>query len=360
MVWKQRREVELIIIERIGLTEEGGSMNKKTTQMIKGIAILIMIMHHFIVIPFSELSYLITLFGYACKICVAIYAVLSGYGYFFAREKTVRYGLKKIWGLLQIYWISLFTLFIPAAIMGGWKMTPYQMIVQMFGLLPNLNWFAWYVFFYVFCMMVMPILCKYRVFRYKPIVNLGLMLIVPYCIEIALQTVLNYETNTIIHDLFSCFLYFPCFLIGYWMAENQVVEKSKHIKWMRNPIGCVIGIAVVFAVRILVRSVADFLLDVFYAPILICAAANLFEELECVPIWAMLNTLGKYSTGIWFFHAVFFSTYVCDWFQPILKLVSWPSLMFVWLVVLSLAGAFVYQKILDGFHTLACLIKRSF
>lgn len=96
-------------------------MNKKTTQMIKGIAILIMIMHHFIVIPFSELPYLVTLFGYACKICVAIYAVLSGYGYLFAREKTVRYGLNKIWGLLQIYWLSLFTLFIPAAMLGGGK-----------------------------------------------------------------------------------------------------------------------------------------------------------------------------------------------------------------------------------------------
>lgn len=71
-------------------------MDKKTTQMIKGVAILIMLAHHFIVIPFSELPYLITLFGYACKICVAIYAVLSGYGYFFTREKTVRYGLKKV------------------------------------------------------------------------------------------------------------------------------------------------------------------------------------------------------------------------------------------------------------------------
>lgn len=94
-------------------------MDKKTTQMIKGIAILIMIAHHFIVIPFSDLPYLVTLFGYACKICVAIYAVLSGYGYFFTKEKTIRYGLKKIWGLLQIYWISLFTLFIPTAVMGG-------------------------------------------------------------------------------------------------------------------------------------------------------------------------------------------------------------------------------------------------
>lgn len=94
-------------------------MDKKATQMIKGVAILIMLAHHFIVIPFSEIPYLLTLFGHACKICVAIYAVLSGYGYFFARQKTIKYGLKKIWGLLQIYWVSLFTLFIQAAIMGG-------------------------------------------------------------------------------------------------------------------------------------------------------------------------------------------------------------------------------------------------
>lgn len=71
-------------------------MDKKTIQMIKGIAILIMLAHHFIVFSFSELPHGVMVFGAACKICVAIYAVLSGYGYFFAREKTVRYALKKV------------------------------------------------------------------------------------------------------------------------------------------------------------------------------------------------------------------------------------------------------------------------
>lgn len=94
-------------------------MEKKTTQMIKGIAILIMIAHHFIVFSVNSMPYFIILFGQACKICVAIYAVLSGYGFFFVKNKTIRYGLKKIWGLLQIYWISLFTLFIPIAMLGG-------------------------------------------------------------------------------------------------------------------------------------------------------------------------------------------------------------------------------------------------
>lgn len=335
-------------------------MDKKTTQMIKGIAILIMIMHHFCTTTlFPDLSAGFVKFGAACKICVAIYAVLSGYGYFFAREKTVKYGLKKIWGLLQIYWISLFTLFIPAAIMGGWKMTPWQLIVQLFGLLPNLNWFAWYVFFYIFCMLVMPLLCKYRVFRFRPMVNLGLMLVVPYVFEVVLRFMPNYRTSTIVHDLFSCFLYFPCFLVGYWMAENKVVERAKQMKWFRNPIICVVGMLLIFPVRQAISSVAGFLLDVFYAPLLICLAANLLESVYWKPASLILGILGKYSTGMWFFHAVFFSTYVCDWFQPILKLISWPPLMFVWLVILSLTGAFVYQKILDGLRALPRLVKRS-
>lgn len=138
-----------------------------------------------------------------------------------------------------------------------------------------------------------------------------------------------------------------------------MVEKVKFMKWMSNPTLDLIGIAVIFGARILINSIAGFLLDVFYAPILICLTANLFEMIDCKPVLAVFNTLGKYSTGIWFFHAAFFSTYVCVWFQPILKLVSWPPLMYVWLVILSLAGAFVYQKILNGLQALTQFIKRS-
>ena len=276
---------------------------------------------------------------------------------FFVKEKTIKYGLKKIWGLLQIYWISLFTLFIPAALLGGWKITIWKLIVQMFGLLPNLNWFAWYVFFYIFCVLVMPIICRCEVFRFHPYVNLLLMVVVPYIFEVVLHTLPNYETNTIIHDLFSCFLYFPCFLIGYWMAENKIIEKSKQLKVLRRMSVCVIGIIIVFAARICVRSVAGILLDVIYASIIIILIVNLFEKNRREKKKSVLSILGKYSTGMWFFHAVFFSTYVCDWFRPMLKLVSWPLLMFVWLVFLSFGGAFIYQKVLNRLRMLPKLMK---
>lgn len=334
-------------------------MDKGTTQAIKGIAILIMIMHHFLVFPFFEVSRVLTTFGQACKICVAIYAVLSGYGYFFVKEKTIEYGIKKIWGLCKIYWISLFTLFMPMAIKGGWEITPWNVFVQLFGLLPNLNWFAWYVFFYVFCMLVMPVLCKYKLFRFEPIVNLGLLLFVPYVFEVALHMVPNYKENMIIHDLFSCFLYLPCFLVGYWMAENKIIEKSRNISCMNNILFCAFLIILIFILRSIKGSILGLLLDVIYAPVLICLLVNFTQMIKITCFSSMFNTLGMYSTGMWFFHAVFFSTYVCDLFKPILLIVSWPPLMYVWLVVLSLAGAFFYQKILDGLQTLPKFVTRS-
>lgn len=327
-------------------------MDKKTSQMMKGIAILIMIAHHFIVMSFLDLPYLVTLFGEACKICVAIYAVLSGYGYYFVKEKTIKYGLKKIWGLLQIYWISLFTLFIPAALLGGWEMTPWNLIVQLFGLLPNLNWFAWYVFFYVFCMLVMPILFKYNVFRFKSFINLIIMIFIPYILEVILYMLCNYKINTIIHDLYSCFLYFPCFLIGYWIADNKMIEKFQRISWLQNPMVCIMGIILVLSGRTFVSSLGGFLLDVFYAPTLIILILNLSKKFNYLLIGKILSILGKYSTGMWFFHAVFFSTYIGTYFKPILEVVSFAPIMFIWLVLLSLVGAYCYQKILEKLNSI--------
>lgn len=229
----------------------------------------------------------------------------------------------------------------------------------MFGLSPNLNWFAWYIYFYIFCILIMPILCRCKVFRHKAYINFILIITVPYIFEVIMHIVPFYETNILVQDLATCFMYFPSFLIGYWLAENKIIEKSKRIWYMNNPVVCIVGIIMVFAIRIVIKTIAGFSLDVFYVPILICCIANLFEKVNCVLIKKGLSVFGKYSTQMWFFHAVFFSTYVCDWFQPILKVVSWPPLMFVWLVILSLVGAIIYEKILKGIRTVPQIIKRS-
>lgn len=336
-------------------------MDRKTTQMIKGTAILMMVLHHFCATTlFPELELFWIQFGATFKICVAIYAVLSGYGYFFAKNKTVKYGLKKIGGLLEIYWISLVTLFIPVAAYagGGVKITPKLLFINLFGLLPNINWFAWYVFFYIFCMLVMPFV--YKGFKFKPTVNFGIAIIVPYLIEVVLHSVPNYESITVVHDLFSCFLYFPCFLVGYLMTQHKIIE-TLNKKVPCNIIMSFTGIIIVFIARYFVASVAGLLLDVIYAPLIIYFTSNIFGTVvkrDYKIVKTVFSVLGTYSTGMWFFHAVFFSTYLCDIFRPILTLVKNPVIMYIWCVVLSLLGAFAYQKLLEGLHYIPELVKR--
>jgi hypothetical protein len=210
-------------------------------------------------------------------------------------------------------------------------------------------------------MLVMPFV--YKVFRFNLLGNLAIALIVPYGLEVAFHSVPNYESITAIHDLFSCVLYFPCFLVGYLMAQHQLIERINR-KINLTSVGALIGMVAVLAVRYIVAwlniNTFGFLLDVFYAPVFVYFATNVFTGIgKCKAVQNIFSMLGRYSTGMWFFHAVFFSTYVCDIFQPILLLVKWPVLMFVWLVLLSLAGAFIYQKLLDGIKSVPGVLKRS-
>lgn len=72
-------------------------MSKKTTQIIKGVTICMMVMHYFCATSvFPELADGLIKLGSVFKICVAVYAVLTGYGYFYAKYKSIRFGLQKI------------------------------------------------------------------------------------------------------------------------------------------------------------------------------------------------------------------------------------------------------------------------
>lgn len=330
-------------------------MTKQTTQMIKGVAILIMIAHHFLVYDFG-MGFSNTWVGIGShfKICVGIYAVLSGYGYFFSKEKTLKYGLKKIWGLLQIYWISLFTLFIPAALYGGWKLNAKNLIINLFAFGPNLNWNAWYVYFFMFCMLTMPFI--HKIFRFNLLVNLSIAVVVPYSIETAIHVLVpNYQEITVLQVLFDCMHYLSIYFVGYLMAQYNVISKLK-IHWF-------VGLALMAAavlLRMALRHINTFgfNMDIIYAPLFVVGGAKFLGGLKAKWL-SVFSILGKFSTGMWFFHAVFFSTYVSDIFQPILLLVKQPVLMFLWLVLLSLAGAFIYEQILRGAEKLIHSIKRS-
>lgn len=82
-------------------------ISKETTAKIKGIAIILMIIHHFLAYPFwliDGVTYpnvnrlgedLNVWIECSTKICVSIFAFITGYGYYLRNNQTIKYGLKK-------------------------------------------------------------------------------------------------------------------------------------------------------------------------------------------------------------------------------------------------------------------------
>ena len=83
-------------------------ISKETTAKIKGIAIILMIIHHFLAYPFWLIDGVnypnVNILGEnlnvwiecSTKICVSIFAFITGYGYYLRNNQTIKYGIKKI------------------------------------------------------------------------------------------------------------------------------------------------------------------------------------------------------------------------------------------------------------------------
>lgn len=86
----------------------------------------------------------------------------------------------------------------------------------MFGLLPNLNWFDWVRIFYIYCMHIMSVLCKYNVFRFKPWINLCMMIVILNVLEVVLHSI----SILIILGKYSTGIWFSMRCFSYTMCVN--------------------------------------------------------------------------------------------------------------------------------------------
>lgn len=100
------------------------SFTREKTQILKGIALLLMLVHHTSNPDYwaeagsawhSFFSHQVA----ATKMCVYIFAFHVGYGFFCSSNKSIKYSIKRIALLLLPFWTMLFCMFIPAAYASG-------------------------------------------------------------------------------------------------------------------------------------------------------------------------------------------------------------------------------------------------
>lgn len=147
------------------------------TNCLKGIAIVMMLIHHLFsfpekVLPPSIVYYLIPgvpierYLGLMCKLCVPVFLFLSGYAFYIIGIKDKLYYLKKIFSFYKNYWF-VFIIFVPIGFLffSEIKQSPFKtedIILNFIGISSSFNKEWWFVEVYILMVSSLPLINKLR------------------------------------------------------------------------------------------------------------------------------------------------------------------------------------------------------
>lgn len=346
-------------------------IDRNTTAAIKGLALIFMFLHHFFTFPgwyVEGISYpgifpYVRFFQTPLKMCVVLYAFLTGYFYWFSSRKTLKYSLQKITDVLISYWVAYIPLLLLAVCLGCWQFSVTGFVKELLALERPIMYFCWYVSFYYISMLLLPLLS--RMSAKTPLADVCLLLVLPTAAFTILLGILEYEfgidSGALRELLMNLRSWFPCIAVGYLCGKYSFFEtylepvaegfcrgRGKPLLWL--------GLCVVsFFCRLICPqfrlggvSVAGywmdlpFTMDIIYGPLFFYGAVNL---LKCIPaklVQKPLQALGKQSLLMWFLHCVFFNC--CkEVTQPVLYFLKNPILV----TLFGLAVCYIGAVILD-------------
>lgn len=334
-------------------------MTKNDSRLLYGTAILMMLYHHLFKVRGSldcEILTIPSLFGVTYyypqtiawfgKICVAIYAFVSGYGLSTKAACSVRrnllcskikISLKQIRKLYIKYW-TVFVLFVGLFSFLGWmkiELGP-KSVLNLLAIRFDYNGAWWYVRNYVLMLVFFPFLDSILSFvcRWK---KAGLLTTIPILYVFAYYLI----SNQFLIDLLGSVsgVYLAIFTEGILVEKLKLFEKLdlllKYKVWNK-----LIILVVVIAIRIIaVKNAGDCVIDLIVIfPFIYCIIKIINHWLLAKKI---LQFIGDYSTYMWLVHGFFFE-------MPVLRCyLTWcrfSIVIWIQLILVSLAVAFILTK----------------
>lgn len=348
-------------------------MSKDDTAIVKGIAIICMLFHHlfgtaerYAIYGFTGLirdeSATIAI-AKDCYICVALFALLSGYGMTakfrklnesdsVTRKTYSAVSLRSYCGLIKDT-VFLLPIMIVITEVLGFSKTPESVwgegtlrciwgaVANMTGLANffKMAWFVsswWYLKLAILFIVLFPLF--YAIMRKCGSVCFlaSGIIAIPYMFQVNMS------------DTVIIWRFLPAFLFGMVMAENCMIEKieawggvNRIKKLLSVFILCIILILFIylkhlFGVPYITQSVQ--------AAVITILAVLLFRRIPLFSI--ILRALGNNSKYMWLIHVYIYEQVMTDW---------WFSLRNIWLIlacllIVSFAASVVLRRLADAFY----------
>lgn len=313
--------------------------DKKQTNIAKGIALLMLLLHHLFYNNPEKYDSFISLFSIKgipvecfiadfCKVCVAIFLFLSGYGLYKSynsyivnlENRNYKVSIKNdfiyvknhLINLLSQYWF-IYIIFVSMGFFFGrnpfdiyqgnilYFVTDFFGLAYLFGT-PSMNLTWWFMSIIILFYLAFPLL--FRIHKYSP----EILLIT--------STVMLFYPNI----LFSprlIYLWLCPFVFGMYISDNNILERlaNKGNKKYKIAIFSIISLFLLLLLRYSIFNnyvSIDFLIALFIV-------LTSYVVISKIPILnRVLEELGKYSGQIFMFHTFIYHYYFKEqiyWFK---------------------------------------------
>lgn len=339
------------------LDKSTGSFTKQNTQIAKGIAILLMVYHHLFVIPerlnFSYFA-IPNVFGFEiqsvianfCKICVCIFAFLSGIGLYYSlsKEKSIfdmykKVGLKAL-GFMVNFWVIAIIVY-PLGLLFGFFTFDVDCLLKVIlaDYSAVMEW--WFVRQYIVLLVLAPIFVNLFqntqiYFKILPVVIIAVFWLI---IKIFTKYGLI-DIDSVFYSYFLCFERVSCiltFFVGIISARFNLY--SVYLKFQYKRIISILSITVSVIFRIIFsNNPTSMYVDFILVPLFVFGTTTLIINTNLSKIF---EYFAKHSTNIWLTH-----TFWCYYFfQDIVFKPYYSILIYIWTLILSLLSSYLINII---------------
>ena len=296
-------------------------IDKGNSDLLKGIAILMMLTHHFWNPALQPVPATINIYGHIflspetalsvfCKVCVSLFAFLTGWVAYLQSDKLISYSyiFKKIKIFLFEYWIiAIFFLIIgyylniklPTFNIFIANILGFEVGVQEIMGCDYINvTMAWYVRFYLSLLLTFPILIIFlkKLSRYNGAISLCLIIIFMALIRILCSYIDCYIVKKVIALYFE---WTPSVIVGYYCCQYRWLD------YIYNKLNIPFALLVLMGMIVMRSKIhLPYSLNVDYLYVVFVVVVTI-KYTPCIVI-KYIQQLGTISMFIWYIHSIFF------------------------------------------------------
>ena len=333
--------------ERLNMTW----INRDETNLIKGVAIVLMVIHHVFTFPnlwiesvakiYERVNY--STFCNSFIICVPIFAFLTGYFYFFTKRKNYKYSIKKITDLWIAYLFVFLCFVVVGCILGVYEFSFIRFITDGLALTGHTMIHGWYVIFYSGTMVLLPIF--HKISEKSGFFAFSLFVLLPLLSRCIFELSPFSKSLPFLGDYINFFIYLPVVASGYLFSKYGIFENSyKHFKRLNIFFRITVSLFLM-VITFLLRSKFDSY-DFISTPLFVFGFVSIVKEIKYTLIWFPLSLLGKNSLLIWFLHCAY-ANQLKYYTQPVLYFPKNPILVTIWGLLMCLVVAIIIKTPID-------------